>query len=143
MKKQKTRGRRGGRTPGHWRDGLTGQAVLDWRKQHKVSRAALAKALGVSPTSVQNWEIADGVPVPRSQIALRAIMTKGPGAISGNSAHGSKAMEALAASAGSSMIEGMKIEALGMIVAAMIGHAKPGTQLDVDSMVTRARNAIG
>jgi hypothetical protein len=40
------------------------------------------------------------------------------------------------------MIEGMKIEAVGRIVAGMIGHAKPGTVLDLDSMVARAKAAL-
>lgn len=47
--------RRGGRRPGTWKL-VTPEQILAYRKEHHVSRARMAQALGVSSTSVQNWE---------------------------------------------------------------------------------------
>lgn len=47
--------RRGGRPPGTWKL-VTPEQILAYRKEHRVSRTRMAQALGVSSTSVQNWE---------------------------------------------------------------------------------------
>ncbi len=52
---KRTGGRRGGRKPGTWKL-VTPMQILAYRKEHRVSRARMAQALGVSSTSVQNWE---------------------------------------------------------------------------------------
>jgi DNA-binding transcriptional regulator YiaG len=57
-KKETTSGasaRRGGRKPGAWTH-TTPKALREFRATHHMSRGRLAAILGVSSTSVQNWE---------------------------------------------------------------------------------------
>lgn len=54
-KKKAPGARRGGRKPGRW-ELLTPKELFEFRKQHGLSRAKLADQLGVSTTSIQNWE---------------------------------------------------------------------------------------
>lgn len=70
MKKQ----RRGGRKPGAWRQGLTASALRQFRENNHVSRIMLARAIGVSATTIQNWETGASIPIPRSQDDLERIM---------------------------------------------------------------------
>ena len=49
------RKRSGGRRPGAWTL-VTPEALRTFRSENKLSRARLASMLGVSSTSVQNWE---------------------------------------------------------------------------------------
>jgi len=74
MAKRKSKG---GRKPGHWQAGLSGEKLRAWREQAKVSRGKLAKALGKSATSVQNWETGRAIPVQKTQHALVEIMRSG------------------------------------------------------------------
>lgn len=79
MAKKKTKRkarRRGGRTPGAW-SLLTQGSLKAFRKQAGLSRAALAKLLHVSSTSVQNWETGRAIPVPRFQEQLVSLMQGG------------------------------------------------------------------
>lgn len=66
-------GRKGGRKPGVW-SGVTKEELVRFRSERKVSRALLAKTLGVSATSIQNWERGSAIPVKRTQEALRAVI---------------------------------------------------------------------
>jgi len=68
---------KGGRKPGHWQAGLSGEKLRAWREQAEVSRGKLAKALGKSATSVQNWETGRAIPVQKTQHALVEIMRTG------------------------------------------------------------------
>lgn len=68
--------RHGGRKPGTWQFGLTAEKIRAWRTQHSVSRKVLAQRLGVSSTSIQNWE--NGIcPIRRTQQSLAEIMEGG------------------------------------------------------------------
>jgi DNA-binding transcriptional regulator YiaG len=73
MKKTKKNGR-GGRKPGTW-SLVTPESILAHRKEHKLSRGKFAKALGVSPTTIQNWEMRRAVATPKAQARLAEIMS--------------------------------------------------------------------
>lgn len=81
-KKKVQRAKRGGRSPGQWVD-LTREQVLAFRKSAKLSRAKLAELLGVSSTSIQNWETGRAVPLRRYQQQLVELMRSGPPSSSG------------------------------------------------------------
>jgi transcriptional regulator with XRE-family HTH domain len=66
------RARRGGRRPGEWTH-VQPEDLVQFRQEHGVSRARLARALGVSATSVQNWE-AGKVATLQTQERLREIL---------------------------------------------------------------------
>ncbi|MCO5170201.1 MAG: helix-turn-helix domain-containing protein [Planctomycetes bacterium] len=71
--------RRGGRKPGEWKL-ITPEQLKDYRSEHKISRARLAQMLGVSSTSVQNWETGT-VASMRIQQRLSELIAAGPTAI--------------------------------------------------------------
>lgn len=71
--------RRGGRKPGEWKLVMPEQ-LRDYRSQHKISRARLAQMLGVSSTSVQNWETGT-VASMKIQQRLAELIAAGPSAI--------------------------------------------------------------
>lgn len=73
---RKAGGRRGGRKPGAWTL-LTPEALRGWREKHKMSRAEVANTLGVSPTSIQNWETGRAVATAKMQQKL-AVLLKAP-----------------------------------------------------------------
>ena len=60
--------KRGGRKPGAWTL-LKPTDLIGFREKNKISRARLAGALGVSSTSIQNWETGNAVPTDKSQLA--------------------------------------------------------------------------
>lgn len=70
---------RGGRKPGEWRH-VTPEAIREFRQEHRISRARLAGALGVSSTSVQNWE-SGTVATMRTQQQLADLIRAGPAAL--------------------------------------------------------------
>jgi DNA-binding transcriptional regulator YiaG len=74
-----TKRRRGGRKPGEWKLVMPEQ-LRDYRSQHKISRARLAQMLGVSSTSVQNWETGT-VASMKIQQRLAELIAAGPAAI--------------------------------------------------------------
>lgn len=49
------RQQRGGRSPGHW-ELVQPDELRRFREEQRLSRAKLANLVGVSATSVQNWE---------------------------------------------------------------------------------------
>lgn len=71
--------RRGGRKPGEWKL-ITPEQLRDYRSEHKISRARLAQMLGVSSTSVQNWETGT-VASMKIQQRLAELIAAGPSAI--------------------------------------------------------------
>lgn len=71
--------RRGGRKPGEWKL-ITPEQLRDYRSEHRISRARLAQMLGVSSTSVQNWETGT-VASMRIQQRLAELIAAGPSAI--------------------------------------------------------------
>lgn len=72
MTKKKVMKKRGGRKRGKWT--LSREEFRDWRIRHKLSRAVLGKMLGVSSTTIQNWEKGTAVPLPKHQYAIAAAM---------------------------------------------------------------------
>jgi DNA-binding XRE family transcriptional regulator len=72
-------GRRGGRKPGEWKL-VKPEQLREYRATNKVSRARLAQMLGVSSTSVQNWET-DTVATMKIQQRLAELFAAGPAAI--------------------------------------------------------------
>ena len=73
------RRRRGGRKPGEWKL-VTPEQLRDYRSTNKISRARLAQMLGVSSTSVQNWETGT-VASMKIQQRLAELIAAGPAAI--------------------------------------------------------------
>lgn len=71
--KPKKKGR-GGRVKGVWKTGLSGDVMRQFRKDHKVSRGKMAKMLGVSSTTIQNWEVGVAVPTPKNQAELERVL---------------------------------------------------------------------
>lgn len=61
--------RRGGRKPGAWIQ-VKPEQILAYRKEHKLSRLTMAKSLGVSATTIQNWETGRGVATKKAQVLL-------------------------------------------------------------------------
>lgn len=70
---RKTGTRRGGRKPGAWTL-LTPEALRGWREKNKMSRANVASTLGVSSTSIQNWETGHAVATAKMQQKLADLM---------------------------------------------------------------------
>lgn len=73
------RKRSGGRRPGAWTL-VTPEALRTFRSENKLSRARLALMLGVSSTSVQNWETGT-VASMKIQQRLAELIAAGPSAI--------------------------------------------------------------
>lgn len=75
--KTKTKNR-GGRKPGTWIAGLDGKKISAWRAETHTSRNRLASHLGVSSTSIQNWETGMAVPVRQTQLRITEIVKSIP-----------------------------------------------------------------
>jgi transcriptional regulator with XRE-family HTH domain len=74
--------KRGGRQPGVW--DVASEEFRAWREGQKLSRLRLGKLLGVSQTSVQNWETGNAVPSKKYQEQIAKLMAEGvaaPGAV--------------------------------------------------------------
>jgi DNA-binding XRE family transcriptional regulator len=65
--------RRGGVVKGAWKT-TTPEKLLEFRKTYKVSRARLSKVLGVSATTIQNWESEADVASTKAQARLAEVM---------------------------------------------------------------------
>lgn len=76
-------GHQAGRKPGAWTL-VTPQEIRAFREEHEISRSRLAGALGVSSTTVQNWETNNGVAMPRLQQKVADLIKVGPGAFKGS-----------------------------------------------------------
>lgn len=70
----------GGRKPGKWTV-VTPDEIRAFRQEHQISRSRLAGALGVSSTTIQNWETDNGVAMPRLQEKVAELLKLGPGAL--------------------------------------------------------------
>lgn len=70
--------RRGGRKPGQWVEGLSSDALRDYRSAYGVSRSAMGKILAVSATTIQNWETGVAIPTRVNQVKLLEIIKAGP-----------------------------------------------------------------
>lgn len=136
MAKKKTK-RRGGRKPGTW-DLVQPADIRTYRDKHRISRARLAEILGVSTTSIMNWESGAGVALRPMQARLRELVTSAPPVplralaqptpMYGSAPHRSNG-------AGSSL------EAVGRIVAAYVAGAEVRAT-DLPGLVQRVRQAL-
>jgi DNA-binding transcriptional regulator YiaG len=63
---------RGGRKKGEWKL-LTKDQLMTFRKDQRISRARLAELMGVSSTSIQNWET-NTVPTMKAQQKLAQLI---------------------------------------------------------------------
>jgi DNA-binding XRE family transcriptional regulator len=63
---------RGGRKRGIWT--LSKEDFRAWRERHQMTRASVGKLLGVSATTIQNWEKGIAIPLPKHQHAIAAAM---------------------------------------------------------------------
>jgi DNA-binding XRE family transcriptional regulator len=79
------RKRGGGRKSGQW-TAVTPEQIREFRMEHEISRHRLARAIGVSTTTIQNWETGNGVAVPRLQEKAAALISAGPSAVGATSA---------------------------------------------------------
>ena len=75
-KKKVGRRGRGGRKPGKWTL-LTDASFRAFRKEAGLSRSRLSELLGVSSTSIQNWETGRSVPLTRYQHQIVELMKGG------------------------------------------------------------------
>lgn len=135
------RRRGGGRTKGTWVD-VQPEKIRAFRDEHRISRVMLAKALGVSSTTVQNWETNVGVAVPKMQTKLAEILAAGPSAvqISAASLRGS-------GGGGSSTVAeviGHQVSTTGMIVNAYLAsQANAVSPEELVELIGAVRKALG
>jgi transcriptional regulator with XRE-family HTH domain len=125
--------RRGGRKPGTWTL-LTEDKLREWRAANKVSRARLAKMLGVSSTSIQNWEFGT-VASMKMQRRLAELMAAGPAVIAPPPRH-SPAWGGRSESTGAAAIT-----ATGTIVASYVQNKKVETA-ELQDLVKAVRQAL-
>jgi DNA-binding XRE family transcriptional regulator len=81
------RKRGGGRKPGEW-TAVTPEQISQFRQDNEISRRRLAPAMGVSTTTIQNWETSNAVAMPRLQEKIAALISAGPSAVGAPSVAG-------------------------------------------------------
>lgn len=119
MAKKKKSGRRGGRTPGQWIH-LTRDGLRSWRKDAKISRGKLSEMMGVSSTSVQNWETGRSVPMKRYQMMLADLM-KGSASADAEPATSGAASRPSSNGGGGGEVQVARLNATSAILAAYLG----------------------
>ena len=127
---KRTKRNPGGRKRGEWAE-TTPDQIREFRRSGRVSRTGLAGALGVSATSVQNWEVGLVVAVPAMQKKIAELLKRAPDLgrprPASASAHGAV---------------GPEVEAAGVIVAAWLAH-HPGTPADqLPELIRVVRTAL-
>lgn len=129
MKKTKTK-RRGGRQPGTW-SLVKPEQIREYRASNKISRATLATMLGVSSTTIVNWETGKAVATTRLQSRIQSVLGRAPmvSLVSVPSAVGNGNGAAA-------------LEAVGQIVAAYLQGAKVEAE-ELPGLVQRVRAALG
>lgn len=135
MAKAKTTKRRGGRKAGEWKL-LTPEKLRQFREENGISRKRLADLLGVSTTTIQNWDMGKCPPSRDYQAKLLDLMSRPvlpklaafvPGQITG---------------IGKSDAEAAEIEATGQIMAAWLQSNPKVKAEDVAKVVTSVRQAL-
>jgi DNA-binding transcriptional regulator YiaG len=74
---KRTTKNRGGRKKGSWTE-TSPDTIRDFRRAGRISRSRLASALGVSATSVQNWEVGLVVATPAMQKKIVELIKSSP-----------------------------------------------------------------
>lgn len=132
------RARKGGRQRGTWTE-VQPEQIRAFREEHAISRNMLASTLGVSATSVQNWETGMAVAMPSIQARLASIIQAGPGAIQtadGGARRGS--------GAGVAALVGHQVSATGMIVNGFLtSQSRKFTQEELIELIKTVRGALG
>lgn len=139
--KSAKRARKGGRKRGTWTE-VQPEQILAFRDEHSISRNMLATTLGVSATSVQNWETGLAVAMPAVQAQLAAIIQAGPGAI--HSPDGAGARRGGGGPAGVAALVGHQVSATGMIVNGFLtSQSRKFTQEELIELIKTVRGALG
>lgn len=68
---------RGGRKPGTWTL-VQPEQILAYRQEHRLSRATFAAMVGVSSTTVQNWELGKGAAFQKAQEKIATVIGSAP-----------------------------------------------------------------
>lgn len=126
----------GGRKPGAWKL-LTSEKLREFREKNNISRARLSKLLGVSTTSIQNWEVGKCPPSMRFQSKLVEIMASPTlvGALP-------QRLGGLFQPAGASSGEAAEIEITGEIVNAWLRTNPKASPADVVRVTKDVRQAL-
>lgn len=129
MKKSK---KRGGRKPGSWTL-VTPMQIREYRQTYRLSRLTMAGLLGVSSTTVVNWETGNGVATTAAQRRIQELLRRPPaGTVTGAptqvSGNGKDSPETM--------------EAVGKILAAYLQSAKVKPE-GMGDLVLRVRAALG
>lgn len=136
-KKAEPEKRRGGRRPGVWKL-LTPDKLRAYREEHKISRVRLAQMLGVSSTSVQNWETGT-VATLKIQQRLAELIAAGPSAI----LPPRKAPSLWDVASGGNGKGDPTISATGEIVASYVSSRKAIPAEELVEVIRAVRRALG
>jgi DNA-binding transcriptional regulator YiaG len=121
---------RGGRKKGQWTE-TTPDTIRDFRRIGRISRSRLASALGVSATSVQNWEVGLVVATPAMQKKIVELIKASP-----------ELGRPRPAQAGNGGAGGAEVEAAGQIVCAWL-EQHPGTDSErLLALIRAVRTAL-
>lgn len=141
----KKTGRRGGRKPGQWVH-VTQEAVGKFRKGAQLSRGKLAEMLGVSSTSVQNWEAGHSVPMPRYQQKLAELITSGGAKPSPSASESAptrvRSRQAVPLSAASPEVEVTRLSVAGEIMKDYLATPQ-GAKVSQEQLVALTRALMG
>lgn len=129
----KTIKRRGGRKPGEWRL-VTPKRIREFREANRLSRATLSRALGVSSTTIQNWETGLVVATNKAQTRLAELMSQ-PGILQ---EHGRQSQ---AAQYSPNLVAEAELQATSAIVSAYLG-ANPRAINNIGEVVRAVRQAL-
>lgn len=137
--KSARRARKGGRVRGSWTE-VQPEQIRAFRDEHAISRNMLASTLGVSATSVQNWETGLAVAMPPVQAKLAGIIQAGPSAIQTTDGAGARRGSA----AGVAALVGHQVSATGMIVNGFLtSQSRKFTQEELIELIKTVRGALG
>jgi DNA-binding XRE family transcriptional regulator len=129
-----------GGSGGSWTE-VQPEQIRAFREEHTISRNMLASTLGVSATSVQNWETGLAVAMPAVQARLASIIQAGPGAI--HTADGAGTRRGGGA-AGVAALVGHQVSATGMIVNGFLtSQSRKFTQEELIELIKTVRGALG
>ncbi len=138
--KSAKRARKGGRQRGSWTE-VQPEQIRAFRDEHAISRNMLASTLGVSATSVQNWETGLAVAMPTVQAKLAGIIQAGPSAVHSIDGAGSRRS---GGAAGVAALVGHQVSATGMIVNGFLtSQSRKFTQEELIELIKTVRGALG
>jgi DNA-binding transcriptional regulator YiaG len=125
--------RRPGRQKGEWRL-VTPEKIREFRTSNKLSRATMSKVLGVSSTTIQNWETNLVVATNKAQSRLAELMAK-PSLLHSFNRQPQSAHYA------TNLVAEAELQATGAIVSAYLS-AHPKEVGNIAEMVRNVRQAL-